>query len=315
MTPRQARTERRAAERKAKKAEIRRNKQAGLELDDDLTLEEEFSPELIARARATFASIDREVAIKMAAHRLDQNRDREGAFTNSGFVPQSPASALELHTPTADERALFDKLKAEYKAETNRQNAQHSTGPRTSTGKLASSRNSLKHGLASGEVIIPGEDSSAFESLLTALLDEHQPAAATEELLVNEMAQSYWLAQRALRLQNECFTEEAVDDKRLSLYMRYHTTHERAFHKALSTLMKMKKERARGFVSQSANRAAAKSGFVPQEPGESLKRAPESSAASSEIRVRSAKRPLRSGLKNKTFQAQGTHHGASAPSP
>ncbi len=32
MTPRQARTERRAAERKAKKAEIRRNKQADLEL-------------------------------------------------------------------------------------------------------------------------------------------------------------------------------------------------------------------------------------------------------------------------------------------
>ncbi len=48
------------------------------------------------------------------------------------------------------------------------------------------------------------------------------------------MAQSYWLAQRALRLQNECFTDEGVDDKRLSLYMRYHTTHERAFHKALT---------------------------------------------------------------------------------
>ncbi len=279
MTPRQARTERRAAERKAKKAEIRRNKQAELELDDDLSLEKEFSPELIASTRATVASIEREVALKMAAHRLDQNRDGKGAVTPPGFVPQSAASPFELHTPTADELASFNKAKAEYKAEINRQNAQHSTGPRTPIGKLASSRNSLKHGLASGEVIIPGEDPSAFEALLTALLDEHQPTAATEELLVNEMAQSYWLAQRALRLQNECFTDEGVDDKRLSLYMRYHTTHERAFHKALTTLMKIKKEQARGFASQSANRAAAKSGFVPQEPGESLKPTPESTPA------------------------------------
>ncbi len=141
---------------------------------------------------------------------------------------------------------------------------------------MASSRNSLKHGLASGQVIIPGEDPSAFEALLAALLDEHQPAAATEELLVNEMAQSHWLAQRALRLQNECFTAEGVDDKRLSLYMRYHTTHHRAFHKALTALMKIKKEQARGFVSQSARRATANSGFVSQAVDESRKSNPES---------------------------------------
>ncbi len=233
-------------------------------------------------ARGAAASIDREVALKMAAHRLDQNRDCQGALSTAGFVPQSAASALELHTPTADELASFNKAKAEYKAQINRQNAQHSTGPRTSIGKLASSRNSLKHGLASGEVLIPGEDSAGFESLLTALLDEHQPGGPTEELLVNEMAQSYWLAQRALRLQNECFTDEGVDDKRLSLYMRYHTTHERAFHKALTTLMKLKKEQARGFVSQSRKRATANHGFVPQEPGESPKPIPESTNASPE---------------------------------
>ncbi len=276
MTPRQARTERRAAERKAKKAEIRRNKQVALELDDDLPLEEEFSPEELARGRAAAASIDREVALKMAAHRaaLDQNRDSQGEVTPPASLshPLAPAAPpqhsnfLPLDAMTADDRASFNKLKAEYKAQTNRQNAQQSTGPRTLTGKLASSRNSLKHGLASGEVIIPGEDSSAFEALLAALLDEHQPGGPTEELLVNEMAQSYWLAQRALRLQNECFTDDGVDDKRLSLYMRYHTTHERAFHKALSTIMKIKKEQARGFVSQSVKRATANDGFVPQIP-------------------------------------------------
>jgi hypothetical protein len=43
---------------------------------------------------------------------------------------------------------------ASKRSEINGANAAHSTGPRTPTGKLASSRNSLKHGLASGTFII-----------------------------------------------------------------------------------------------------------------------------------------------------------------
>jgi hypothetical protein len=65
--------------------------------------------------------------------------------------------------------------------------------PRTPEGKLASSRNSLKHGLACAQLIIPGEDPTAFDALLADLLDEHQPANPTEQLLVQEIAQSYWL--------------------------------------------------------------------------------------------------------------------------
>jgi hypothetical protein len=150
----------------------------------------------------------------------------------------------------------------------NRANAQHSTGPRSLTGKLASSRNSLQHGLASGTVIIPGEDPAEFESLRQDLLAEYHPATATEELLVQEMAQSFWLSERALHLQNDCFTETGVDEKRLALFLRYQTTHERAFHKALNTLRKLQKERVReskaGFVSQSASRSARDIGFVSQ---------------------------------------------------
>jgi hypothetical protein len=103
-----------------------------------------------------------------------QSRERSERFHDSGFVSQN-----------AD---LFAK-----RAEINRLNAQHSTGPRTPNGKLASSRNSLKHGLASGELIISGEDRAAFEALRDAPLEEHQPATQTEELLVQEIAQSYWL--------------------------------------------------------------------------------------------------------------------------
>ena len=60
---------------------------------------------------------------------------------------------------------------------------------------------------------------------------------------MREMAQSYWLMQRATRLQNACFTNAEVDCKQLALFLRYRTTYERAFHKALNTLISLKKQR------------------------------------------------------------------------
>jgi hypothetical protein len=153
---------------------------------------------------------------------------------------------------------------ASIRAEMNRANSQNSTGPRTPEGKLASSRNSFKHGLASAQLIIPGEDPAAFEALLTDLLAEHQPANPTEQLLVLEMAQSYWLTQRAIRFQNQCFAPEGVNEKRLALFLRYQTTHERAFHKALNTMIRLKKDRARGFVSQELGDSHPEIGFVSQ---------------------------------------------------
>jgi hypothetical protein len=132
---------------------------------------------------------------------------------------------------------------------------------------LASSRNSTKHGLASGKLIIPGEDPAEFNSLLIALLNEHQPSGETEELLIQEMAQSHWLAQRAIRLQNTCFTEEGVNEKSLSLFLRYFTTHNRAFHKALADLQRLQKSRRKtdgGFVSQNATNQSPDDEFVRQ---------------------------------------------------
>jgi hypothetical protein len=81
------------------------------------------------------------------------------------------------------------------------------------------------------------------------------------------MAQSHWLAQRAIRLQNDCFTAEGIDTKRLALFLRYQTTHQRAFHKALNTLIALQKTRRKqeiGFVSQKASSPTSRTGFVSQ---------------------------------------------------
>ncbi len=205
------------------------------------------------------------------ARKLAKAAETEIGFVlepNAGFMLyESSNEAAGGGAPWAEPNPGF----VSHRAEINRQNAQHSTGPRSPEGRLASSRNSLKHGLSTGQIIVPGEDSAAFESLRHALLQEHQPTNATEELLVVEMAQSYWLAQRAIRLQNDCFTENGVDEKRLALFLRYYTTHDRAFHKSLNTLLRIKQNRAReqaeaSRLKQSRAREQAKSnsGFVSQ---------------------------------------------------
>ncbi|MBV9155880.1 MAG: hypothetical protein JO097_06440 [Acidobacteriaceae bacterium] len=270
MTSRQARRERRAAERKAKKVARKADLHATAEsaaparVLPTLTvprtpprpksinpeLLDEFTPEFLAYANSTLERIEASVAAKM------QNAS---SSRHNGFVSQDasmPAQPLAQETKQAKTRR-----------EVNRANAQFSTGPRTPTGKCNSSRNSLKHGLASGTLIIPSEDPAAFESLLESLLADHQPANTTEELLVHQMAQSFWLGQRALRFQNDCFTENGVDEKRLALFLRYQTTHERAFHKALSALLRLQKTtRAAtcGFVSQHDKLPIPETRFVSQ---------------------------------------------------
>ena len=98
-------------------------------------------------------------------------------------------------------------------------------------------------------IILPGESRADFDELYDALRAEHQPQTPTEILLVESMAQHYWMKQRALRLQTLCFDD---DEKSLALYLRYQTTHERAFHKALDTLVKLRAEKRKARLDEAA---------------------------------------------------------------
>ena len=145
----------------------------------------------------------------------------------------------------------------------NRSNAQRSTGPKTPEGKAAIARNHLSHGL-SGSVftLLDWEDREAFDDVLQSLQLEHKPATPTEQLLVRKLAQHYWLAQRAIKLQTYCFHPDVSfpdPDKQLALYLRYQTTHERAFHQSLNQLLKLRAEKRKaeiGFESQRRKLAA-----------------------------------------------------------
>jgi hypothetical protein len=144
----------------------------------------------------------------------------------------------------------------------NRQNAGLSKGPVTEAGKAASARNNFRHGLAGAFCVLPVESIDDFEQLRADLEKEHEPATATESLLVNDMVRHYWLYQRALRLQEECLAADlnAGDTQsRLNLFLRYGTTHERAFRRCMGDLLKLRKQRLqlqRGFESQKHAQAA-----------------------------------------------------------
>jgi hypothetical protein len=147
-------------------------------------------------------------------------------------------------------------MSTESQIEANRENAKLSTGPKSDAGKAAAALNNTRHGLAGAFRVLPTESQPDFEELLATLRDEHQPNTFTETALVETMAQHHWLRKRALNLESSCYdpaTGQIVDQKQLALLLRYQTTHERAFHKAMNDLLKLraaKRKEQIGFESQ-----------------------------------------------------------------
>jgi hypothetical protein len=146
----------------------------------------------------------------------------------------------------------------------NQQNAQLSTGPTSPEGVQASSQNNFRHGLAPRHhevfTFLKDEDPNKFGELVRNLIKEHAPQGETQKILVRRMAESEWLRARAVRLQTDCFTDyDNLNEKRLALFIRYETTHERAFYRALKELQTLRKEKRNteiGFESQKLKQAA-----------------------------------------------------------
>jgi hypothetical protein len=146
----------------------------------------------------------------------------------------------------------------------NQLNAQSSTGPTSEEGKQASSQNRTTHGLCHNHTcfyLLAGEDPQKYSGLYTSLKEEHQPQTETERILVRHLAQHEWLRTRALRLQQTCFDAnlQVKDNRQFGLYLRYQTTHERAFYKALKELQTIRTQRIKeqiGFESQKLEQAA-----------------------------------------------------------
>jgi hypothetical protein len=79
----------------------------------------------------------------------------------------------------------------------NQQNAKHSTGPRTETGKRRSRRNALRDGLTAETVIDTLEDAVDYKAFERAIKFDYSPQTAIEGQLVSRLASLLWRLRRA----------------------------------------------------------------------------------------------------------------------
>ena len=81
--------------------------------------------------------------------------------------------------------------------ESNRRNAEKSTGPKTQDGKARSSQNAVRHGLTAETVIVPLEDPADYRAFEQAVTTAYDAETAVERELVLRLASLLWRLRRA----------------------------------------------------------------------------------------------------------------------
>ena len=85
----------------------------------------------------------------------------------------------------------------------NRQNALKSTGPRRLEGKAKVSKNALKHGLLSSEVLLEGDSKEQFEQFGEGLMTDLAPEGELECMLADRIIAACWRLRRTVRIERE----------------------------------------------------------------------------------------------------------------
>ncbi|HEX3682006.1 MAG TPA: hypothetical protein VHU83_05635 [Bryobacteraceae bacterium] len=151
----------------------------------------------------------------------------------------------------------------------NQANSQKSTGPASPSGKARSSRNSFKHGLYSKELVLPNEDPAELDRLRASLRAEHQPIDTTEDILVNDLAENFWRLRRMREFETRAMLPENIfkwhESGLLAVVQRTMASAERGFHKSLTALRRLQKDR--GFVPQESAEPSAETSDPADETG------------------------------------------------
>jgi hypothetical protein len=91
------------------------------------------------------------------------------------------------------------------RAQINRQNAAHSTGPVTIEGRRRVSLNALRHGLTGHTVVLPSEDLAAYQKHCAEFHTELKPQGLLESKCVQTIADTYWRLDRIRAMENSLF--------------------------------------------------------------------------------------------------------------
>jgi hypothetical protein len=136
------------------------------------------------------------------------------------------------------------------RAAANAANAQFSSGPRTAEGKARSSRNALKHGLTSQDLIVREDERDEFQQFQADLQTELGPEGPSEMLTFNQLLRAGWNMHRFQRLEAGLMVnglDPALDEssaKTLDRLHRYHGQAERSYYRHLKELRVLQTNRA-----------------------------------------------------------------------
>ncbi len=130
------------------------------------------------------------------------------------------------------------------------------TGPVTLKGKAIVSKNALKHGLLSREVLISGENPKRLAQIRRDLIDAVSPQGELEGILVDRVVSSLWRLRRVVRIETDLLgREEWLTDRKRTLgekfendckggasflkLMRYENSLQRGLYRALHELVRL----------------------------------------------------------------------------
>ena len=148
-------------------------------------------------------------------------------------------------------------MRSSLQNETSRRNGSKSRGPKTEAGKAISSRNRYTHGMLSRLVVIEGEESARFSTLLNSLRADFKPRNQVEAGLVEDLAICKWRQRRLVAMETACISGEirrqdptvaaevpavraamavAIEAHTLQLINRYEQGYDRQYNRTLRRL-------------------------------------------------------------------------------
>jgi hypothetical protein len=131
----------------------------------------------------------------------DEPQHKTFSATASGASVETETESAGVHSGEHDHPPLSDaRLNA------NRANAQHSSGPRSETGKAKSSLNALKTGLTGQTVVLPTDDLAAYQAHLNRHFAKYSPATDDEHTLVQSIADTEFRLLRIAPLEAGIFS-------------------------------------------------------------------------------------------------------------
>ncbi len=100
------------------------------------------------------------------------------------------------------------RILSEAQLESNRRNAQKSTGAKTEAGKKKSRANAVKHGHRASVTVLPNENPALFERVCEDYYKALKPIDAVECRLVNDAVTASWRLDRSIRCESAVLTKK-----------------------------------------------------------------------------------------------------------